>query len=482
MRVEDYHSDSPPPRIIGSECEYDIQSIASNGSTIDLSKYIGDKTLKKAGLSSIYRYLSNGGALFEDVNHLEYASPECIGAEDATRADLAGALVVANVVNASRVKHRGIYRHSAEFLPKNELTEDEDINDVTHGYHENFMTTELVAHSSTLINTLLPAHVATRIYSWCGTVRSGFVLGQKVWGMGGDPVSFTRERVTKHGEKPMIVLPENNDRDFDKMSTGWRRVEIRSADPTLFPTAKYLGFATTSLVLRLVEQADKLDLELAEMCLRDPAVQARDVAKDLTLKKPVELINGKFVTAVDLQQRLLDAVRELSERIELPDDELKAMPLWQSALDDLKRSDLTKGELGSLPKYVSWAALYYSLVERGFGPDQLHNYNDEVMERVLTWDRILPTGSGALWQQKTDNKLFSKEEIDELVLNPPKGGRAAARAEVIRKNYRSLVSARWDMATKVGSGGDKTFLTMPDPYSERVIPRKSDLIANTVEI
>lgn len=476
---KDYLSDTPPPRIVGSECEYDIQSTNSEGFNVPIKNYITSEAIRKAGYTVVYHFLSNGGALLEDVGHIEYATPECIGVEDATKADLAGIKVVTNVVNASGVEHRGVYRHAAEYLSENAVLAGSS-NDVTHGYHENYLSLEPDTDSEGLIKSLLPAHIATRLYAWSGTVRSGFVLGQKVWGAGGDPVVFSRERLTKHGVKPMVMLPDYK-RDYNKVGSGWRRIEVRSSDPSSFQTSRYLSFATTSLVIRLIEHSDKFGKELDEMELLDPAVQARDVARDLTLSRPIELKNGKFMSAVDVQEKLLGAVRVLSDRVKLPDDELRAIPLWQEVLDDIRRADLTKGEYGALHKKIGWAALYVSLVARDFEPKRLVGRNSEVMGRVLVWDRILPTGSSMVWDQRLGDRLFDEGAIEELVLDPPRGGRAEARVELIQKEKYKLRSMNWGVATR-GNNDSRTILSMPDPYSKRIVSNRSDFVASTVEI
>lgn len=109
VRPEDFNSETPPPRIIGVECEYNLQF----PSNVSLSQYINDESLAAAGISHHGSFLGQrggGGKLYADVGHLEFDTDERLGPASATMADLDGIAILGRIVEKSGQTYDGLYR------------------------------------------------------------------------------------------------------------------------------------------------------------------------------------------------------------------------------------------------------------------------------------------------------------------------------------------------------------------------------------
>ena len=96
--------------------------------------------------------------------------------------------------------------------------------------------------------------------------------------------------------------------------------------------AALLRLGTTALVVALV---DGQLADLAELDLADPMDALLTVTRDPTLKCPLLLRAGGRATAVDIQRRLLRAVR--GHRSRLPDWTDALCDQWEDVLSRLER-------------------------------------------------------------------------------------------------------------------------------------------------
>jgi proteasome accessory factor A len=438
-------SDTPPPRTIGSECEYNIQNKIGD-IFISHPVYISQQAARKARIRKFERFLGNGGKMYVDVGHLEYDSPECLGPRQAAAADLAGVVVMQRIVTASRQPHHGMYRVGGTYMRDPNEDQEDPIKGNTSGYHENYLLARATS-GKPLMDTLIPAYLATRIWAMSGTLRNTFVLSQKADGIGGIPLVRTLERRTDQGMKPMAIIPPPNI-DCDTIgSPEWARLEVRFADPGLSPTVRFLSFAATSLVLRMIEHEEKIrkmekidNVRLRDLALIEPAIAARCISRDLSLRETVKTLDGKRMTAIDIQEALATIALQLADVVELPSDEVEAAGLWLDICDDLRASNPAKGEWGGLRTQLDVAAKHRALL-RKYPAKDLYSDNRKAMADTLAWDRVLPAGGALQWWPNFSSPV-SQDAIDSFVYNPPQT-RAMIRAKYINQKRAELQSMDW---------------------------------------
>ncbi len=435
-----FYGDCPPDRIIGIECEYSLQQgRSSSRELMPISRYMTAKAIAQAGLYNFNqaKYLDNGGGIYIEVgDHLEYDTPECLGPQEAAAADLAGAVIVSRIVEASGLPHKGLFRLSGS---NTKVYGDGK----TSGYHENYLLPRS-ASESYLIDEMLPAYAASCIWGLSGMVRANYVFSQKVWGIGGAPISrFTDGRRTGN-QKPMFIIPPVEADEDTIGHRAWARVERRYADAGFSPEVRFMQFATMSLVLRMIEHADKIGTRrLEQISLKDPVRAAHIFAADLALNKTVLTNDGKKVTAQDIQEKFIEMAVSLSSKIKLPEDEVRAIYLWEKIVDGFGSSRPDKAEYGNLIKILDVSARHVVLALK-LGRNSITNANPHAVGFSLVWDRLLPSGAAQKWWEKFPSESVPQKLIDDMLSGTrlPRT-RAAIRIEQIKNNSVNIASVNW---------------------------------------
>lgn len=433
--AEDFHSDCPPERIIGLECEYDPQYEGTDDK--EATVFITDEAIEKAGLSRYGKFLSNGAGLYPEIGqHLEYNSPECLGPKDAAAADIAGALVVAKIVERSGVPYKGLFRLTGSY--KASKDSDKPISS-TSGYHENLLIPRDIAHTD-LLRAVIPSFLATRIWAMDGTLRNKFVFSQKAWGIGGEPVAYAYTRQAVHGDKPMCIIRPNDD---VVQGAEWARAEIRFADAGLSPANRYLSLAVTSLIFRLLEHKDMIgSVRLSNLGIYRPAKTAKRFVSDLSLETVGETYGGRAMTALDIQEAFSELVVELSQRISLPEDEDNAIDMWLYIIDKMRSSNPEEGNYGPLAGILDIAAKHKYLL-RHHSPEHLHNRNADAMQQSYMWDMVSPQGGAQKWWDAHRLSLVDYDEIQRLATEAPNDTRAGIWAYYVSEQRAALEGVGW---------------------------------------
>lgn len=418
-----FSGDSPPMRIIGTELEYKIQNFDSQNRTVPHGNYISEQAIRAAGIKSIRGYTNLGSRIYTDVGHAEYCTPECKGPYEAAAADIAGIAIMSSIINASGFEHQGVFRVSGMWMSEEDDILKGVVPNITNGVHENFMMPSTLAKDK-LLPLLLPSYYATRIASMAGTISlNRYEFSQKAVGIGGTPyIAHGIVRRTDAGKKPMALIL---DAEGETMTSDWMRLETRYADAPLSIAARRHALASTSLVLRILEQQDKFDpSEFEDIIIKDPLVATYRMMADLSLKTTVEVVSGKQMNVLDINEMFVEKVRALSNRVSLPDDEKKHIDVWMQINDAYRRSKPEKVE------YDPFLVRDYPVTTKHIWLHRQGTFakgDGESKTRSLQWDRILPIGNGIKMMEKSS---ITDPNVEKFQHNAPTG-RARVRAEFI---------------------------------------------------
>ncbi|MDZ7785848.1 MAG: proteasome accessory factor PafA2 family protein [Candidatus Saccharibacteria bacterium] len=416
----DFGSDTPPPRIIGTECEYLLQG--GGGLWWDI---VSPKNIHNIGLGSKYEFTSNGSRTYIDLGKLiEYATPESLGPLDATVSDFAGVEVMRRLVMTSCVDYEGLYRQTGSFAQEKHNRRDKS---TTRGFHENYLA-PAEATETEFFQKLLPSFLASKVFDGQGALTpKGYALKQKVWDCGGDPVTNTYHRQTTAGNKPMVMV-----RNDETAQGDWRRVELRCVDGGLSPEARVVALGATSLVLRLFEHprfVKQSDLE-EFASLVSPADAAKIFAKDLDFNSRIASTDTqKNVTATSIQECFLDACESMSKEVELPKDEQYALDKWREITDRMKQAKIREGYAAGLRGICDNVALFTKF-QKHYPEEEWTPKNLEGLRVTQNWDKILPVGSAVKWWKNHGSPLLKSEAIKARLFEPPQT-RAQRRSEKI---------------------------------------------------
>lgn len=269
-------------------------------------------------------FLSNAARLYLDVgSHPEYATAECDDWWDLVAQDRAGERILADLAGRANTAFADAGTDARIHLLKNNV----DSAGNSFGSHENYLVDRRGEF------TRLPQHLLPFL-----------VTRQLVTGAGGI--------VTDEEEGPRVVLSRRSDHMWEAVSSAttrtrpiintrdephgdpqrFRRLHVIVGDSTMSEVSTHLRFATTDLVLRLIESGRALqDLRLA-----DPIAAIRAVARDLTGAVPLALEDGRTMPALEIQRRCLEQVRAVAT-----DADAETLAVWERALDAIGSGDRT---------------------------------------------------------------------------------------------------------------------------------------------
>jgi len=371
-------------------------------------------------------FLFNGGRLYIDMGHLEYATPECANLFDLIAYDKA----IEHIITAI-LRDTGLSAHVAFY--KNNI---DHFTGATFGCHENFQARRDVPFYRIVIPTLLPFFVTRQIYAGAGRVGGyddilEFGDGQySVDDFLGYQISQRADHiVTEIYEWIQFSRAIINTRDEPLSDyTKYRRLHLLVGDSNMSEYATALKVGTTALILDAIERHYEIHgekLPIPNLDLADPIAAIRHISRDTSLKWEVDLQNGSTVSAIDIQRVYLNFVQNVLT--ELDETAKWILTEWETVLNDLE-TDWTR-----LTTRLDWAAKKWFL-------DAL------VDEEELTWDdpwlksldleyhNIDPENSifYALQSEGCMRQVITDQQISDAISNAPCNTRARVRGYLMR--------------------------------------------------
>ena len=366
--------------------------------------------------------LTNGARLYVDHAHPEYSSPECVTPRDVALFDAAGVVVMERAARAV-----GLFgERSAMQLYKNNT----DNKGASYGTHENYLVDRAVPFE-TLVTHLTPFFITRQIYTGSGRVGIGQI--------GDTPGYQITQRAdyfeAEVGLETTMRRPIINTRDEPHADPEqWRRLHVITGDANICEFATWLKVGTASIVLSMIERG----IELPSFSIEDPVIEMREVSHDIGLRRGIRLVGGRTITALEIQRAYVAAAR----RALSPDTDQETVDLveeWMRVLDDLEADPLRCADrvdwvakLQLLEAYrqrehLDWAAPRLELIDLQYSDVRA----DKGLGRLMTARNKL-------------RRLFTDDEIERAVLEPPKDTRAYFRGEVIRRYPEHVAAASWD--------------------------------------
>ncbi len=373
--------------------------------------------------------LTNGARLYVDHAHPEYASPEVTNPRDAVVWDKAGERVMLAAVRALA---------STPGMPDVVLYKNNvDGKGASYGTHENYLV-ERDLPFTTIVQGLTPFLVTRQVFAGAGRVgigqtgdRAGFQISQRADYIEAEVGLETTLR------RPIVNTRDEPHADRER----WRRLHLILGDATMLEVATYLRVGTTALMLWLLERSGpQVPAALAALELADPVAAVHQVSRDPSLATRVDLADGRRLTALEVQEACLAAVREALDEDGGPDEATAAVvERWASVL----------GRLGTDPascaREVEWVAKL-RVLEGMRSRDHLAWDHPRLAAMDIQWSDVRPErglyhrleAAGAV------ERLVGDEEVARAVTAPPQDTRAYFRGTVVRRFAPYVRAASWD--------------------------------------
>ena len=295
-------------RIFGIETEYGLLVKDNNGGDFRLDpmaiatkikNHIFSKNLGVLDLH--YRandeppgnggFLLNGGRLYLDMGHLEYASPECSNLVDLITFDRAGDTLIQEAVEELG------WENNISIIKNNVDLE----TNATFGCHENYLVGRNFPFDERNNLKLLSSFLTTRqIYCGAGRIGSCDPHPFRDWD-GVSPQEITDDQVDFQISQRADHIPNEfyrwvqynraivNTRDEPLSDPSkYRRIHLLVGDSTMSEFATAMKMGTTTLMLEIMQ----LGVAKREWILADSVQAMRSISRDQEFKWDVTLASG----------------------------------------------------------------------------------------------------------------------------------------------------------------------------------------------
>jgi Pup amidohydrolase len=376
--------------------------------------------------------LTNGSRYYVDHAHPEYSTPECANALDAVLYDKAGERILARSIAAA-----------ARILPPGQsivvLKNNSDGKGNSYGTHENYLMDRSVPFAK-IVQYVMPHFVSRQVYTGAGKV------GTEASSTGGIDVTFQLTQRADFFEEEVglettLKRPIVNTRDEPHCDAQkYRRLHVIVGDANLCEVATFLKVGATAIVLSMIEddwfaKAGDRDLTLAM-----PVQAMRRVSYDLGLRRPIELADGRMMTALELQWEHLDLARKYAEDRGLDSvggEEIGQAILrrWERVLTGLESDPI------SLSDQIDWVAKYR--VINGYRERHGLDWRDPKLASMdLQYHDVNPQRS--LQARLGMERLFDEATVQRAMTEPPTNTRAYFRGKCLQRWGSSIAAANWD--------------------------------------
>ncbi len=394
-------------------------------------------------------FLRNGGRVYLDMGHIEYASPECLSLRDIVAYDLAGDALLQSGLNGLGVSDR------VSFIKNNV----DHHTGATFGCHENYLMRRDAQFTPRVLGTLL-AFLATRqIFTGAGRVGHANPLAFEMEPSPTDaPVDFQISQRADHivndiyqwvqFNRAIINARDEPLADYRK----YRRLHLLIGDSNMSPFATALKIGTTACILWLLEKR----LLERDFSLRDAVQSTRDISRDQTQSWMVELESGETIGSLDLQWEFCELARKhLAGSSEEADWILES---WSFTLEALKNRP--EALIGG----VDWITKKWLL--EAFMKSEDLGWDDPWLQSLdLEYHNIDPE-KGLFFGVQGAKRIGEWNQSvgrPDAMHSPPPDTRAAGRARAVdwfQKNKQQPYVINWDSIATEG----QDFIVMGDPF------------------
>ena len=400
---------------MGVETEFGVAAYDGSRQVLtpeEVARYLFRPVVAQHRSSNVFT--ANASRLYLDVgSHPEYATAECDSLSQLLAYDKAGERIFHQLSQQCDEALRNDGFAGSTYLFKNNV----DSRGNSYGAHENYLISRELALKS-FGQQLLPFLITRQLICGAGKIAGDtFVISQRadqVW----EGVSSATTRT-----RPIINTRDEPHGDSHR----FRRMHVIVGDSNMSEPTFALKVGSMLLVIEMLEAG----FDLPDMELVDPIAHIRDIAADPTGATELTLAAGGTVTALEVQQRTLEAAKRwLTQRPDegTPNEEMaRVVDLWTRVLDAIATQDFS-----GVDTEIDWVIKRKLLTQF---KDRLRcGWDHPKLAQIdLTYHDINPDrglfyvlerkGLAARWIDDT--------AIEEAVDNPPATTRAAIRGEFL---------------------------------------------------
>ncbi len=391
--------------------------------------------------------LTNGARYYVDHAHPECSTPECADPRSIVVFDKAAELILQRSMRAAM-----------PLLPEGQeivtYKNNSDGKGNSYGCHENYLMDRQVPFGR-IVSHVMPHFISRQVFTGAGKV------GSEVVGLTAEDVPF---QITQRadffeeevGLETTLKRPIVNTRDEPHADAQkYRRLHVIVGDANLSEVATFLKVGTTALVLAMIED-EFLPRDLTPVA---PVAALRAVSYDMSLRKPIDLVDGTSMTAVEMQWEYLDRAKKYAEEHGLdclgaPEVGAEVLRRWEEVLTGLETDPM------GLSRQLDWVAKY-RLIDGYRAKHDLRWDDDRLRAMDLQYHDMRPERS--LAARVGLERLTTDAEVELAVTEPPPDTRAWFRGKCLQRWASQIVAANWDSMVFDIGGDPLRRVPMMDP-------------------
>lgn len=411
-------------------------------------------------------FLCNGARLYVDAvgSHLEYATAECRSLKDLVANDRAGQrLIVQAVKDLGLQDSIAIYNNSIDHFGGH-----------TFGCHENYLVQATDELMNGNVNYLVPFLVTRQIYAAVGRVGGhilyageapsfeqmnenpvDYIWVSHVYGVMPDPsVKFQLSQRADHILKTVASRVRFNraliNPKWETMysQNGMTRLHLLFGEANQNEYAYALKVGTTMLAIRVCE-AGLID---SSFMLANPLSAIREISRDETYRWKIEMVDGTWSNAIELQRRYLEVAECLSGESEQTDWILNE---WKACLDQLEKDPLVMDDRLDWVAKKKICEQYIEAEQVGWDDDALHSVD-------LEYHNIDPAQS--LFYGLTPRRMTKDVELMLALTDPPPDTRAKGRGKLVEMITKRKGSPIYAFDWNYAQIDRQKFVDLSDPF------------------
>ena len=427
-------------RIFGLETEYGIVCTSNqpNGKPLSIQNtvmYLFREIIHGRMYPDVF--LENGARFYQDIGcHPEYATPECDDVIDLVIHDKAGERIVAQLARSAerRMKSDGINGKISVF--KNNT----DTPGNTFGCHENYLMDRRVTFRQ-LASKLIPFFVTRQVFSGAGKIKpeksGSYAISQRA--------QHIREEISIATTTARGIINTRDEPHADREK--YRRLHVIVGDSNMSEFTNFLKIATTNIVLRMIEDG----FIQQRFNLRNAVRAIQQISDDISCTRKIELEDGKWLSAVELQQEYLEIAKRYLEQNDSDFITDQTIMHWEYVLKCLSTDPMR------LDQELDWV-IKKKLVDKYASSRKLKWSSAKVAMLDLQYHNIR-TDQGLYYKLERDGlvrRITEEKKIEHAIRYPPETTRAKFRGRFVQ-----LCNEK-----KIACGVNWSYIQLYEPYQK----------------
>jgi len=427
-------------RIFGLETEYGIVCTSNqpNGKSLSIQNtvmYLFREIIHGRMYPDVF--LENGARFYQDIGcHPEYATPECDDVIDLVIHDKAGERIVAQLARSAerRMKNDGINGKISVF--KNNT----DTPGNTFGCHENYLMDRRVTFRQ-LASKLIPFFVTRQVFSGAGKIKpeksGSYAISQRA--------QHIREEISIATTTARGIINTRDEPHADREK--YRRLHVIVGDSNMSEFTNFLKISTTNIVLRMIEDG----FIQQRFNLRNAVRAIQQISDDISCTRKIELEDGKWLSAVELQQEYLEIAKRYLEQNDSDFITDQTIMHWEYVLKCLSTDPMR------LDQELDWV-IKKKLVDKYASSRKLKWSSAKVAMLDLQYHNIR-TDQGLYYKLERDGlvrRITEEKKIEHAIRYPPETTRAKFRGRFVQ-----LCNEK-----KIACGVNWSYIQLYEPYQK----------------